>query len=1456
VITGTGAITQAGTGTTTLTGNSSGFAGSTAVNAGVLRVGVNQPTTSSAQLGGPVTVASGATLGGSGTIGGNVTVNSGGILSPGVGGAPSVLTINGNLAVNGGVLDWQLGQADANNAKSGSGFNTGGGTLNDLLNVTGDVTLVGTLNVSVPALTGAEFGPGVYRVINYNGTLTNVGTIATDFTLGTVPSSGTTIQTSVAGQVNLVNTAGLTFRYWDAVGHNNNQVDGGTGVWQAAGSLDNWTIDETGTINAAWTQKAFAVFQATPGTVTVDNVTNGQVYADGMQFDVGGYLITGGGATGIALVQTEGQDAGVTIIRVGDSTAAGAGYTATISAILTGDGTNGSDNVTLSKTDLGTLKLAGNDKFAGLAVDQGVLDITSTNAGANNGLVTLSGNTVSVGTSADVATLSIAGVTNGGLLLANAGTTTITLSAGSSLTGSGNTRNAAPAGFSASGGAIFAAGNLTINGGAGSTVDFSNNTASLTAGAIQAAGDLNITADVINFSGNSALTVSAAAGAGNGGAIYAGTGISITGAVTADNNTAGTNGGVLFANTGNITVDGGDIMMGVTQGNTATTASGGAIYAAAGNVTLAATLGNVDLENNSAGANGGAIFANGGITIGSATNNAATITLTGNQATGGGGAIYSNADAVSLTGSLITLTNNSAGARGGAIRALTDITITGPVIADGNRAGIGASPASTNGGVLSANTGNVTIDGGDILMGLTKANTAVGSGGAISAEAGNVTLAQTSGNVDLENNRAGGIGGAIYAGGNVAIGSASGTTVLSNNAALGLLAVPSLGGAVYAGGNVTINNTSGISGNFTGTAGSPAGINVGGNGGAIYAGGSLSLSSAAGGATISDNVAGFNNNNGALGGAFYVNRDLTLTASGGDITFIDNMQTPNVGGGDVIFANGYANAIYLNNAGGNGSATLNTAGNTISFYDPIASNAANGLVTVTANGGGEVVFDISSTADAKFIINDGKSQMYGNTTVNDSTTFTVQNNAVYGALASDVSGASKTSFAVNGGGLLAVTGPGLSSLSEVRADTVLIGSATATASTGTLTGNGIVSGDVTIGNGGKLNPGTDVPGMLTINGNLVLTTGAELNYRFGAANANGADNFQSNPSAGTATGGGGTYNDLVTVNGNLTLAGTLNVSVPTLAGADFGPGVYRIINYTGTLTGTASDLALGDMPVDKAYVSVQTAVNHQVNLINTVGLDLGFWDGGSTTGLDGGIGVKDNDHIEGGLGVWQAAGTLRNWTDENGHLNGAYQQGVYAVFQGVGGIVTVDNGTASGGQVLSGGMNFAVDGYTITGGGLVMNETFASTGITIIRVGNSDPVESAAMTATIASNMDGATNAVGLQKTDLGTLNLAGRDTFASIAVDQGTLNITQATITNALNVTTTSIGQVMTDGDVTVGTATDAATLGIINTLTNGLVFTNTGTSTITLSGGSSLTASGDSIANLGPAGPYPYSP
>ena len=390
-VSGAGSVHHNGSGGTILTGTSS-YTGTTTVNAGSLYINGDQSAAT-----GQTTVESGAKLGGKGTIGGNVAIADGGTLNPGdVGQAPGELTIGGNLelAAN-AVMNYRFGKSD-----------TIGGPLNDLVTVKGDLTLAGLLNVQTSA--GGSFDPGVYRVISYDGAFTNNG-----LTVGTIPSPDFYLQTSVPGQVNLINTSGFTLNYWDgalAALKNNNQTDGGDGLWQSVAGNDNWTID-TGVLNAPFSDNAFAIFTGTAGIVTTDS-SQGDIKAAGMQFLTTGYVIQGD-----TINLTGGAKS---VIRTGDGTAAGAAITATIKSELTG-------STQLVKSDLGTLILAAANTYTGgTAINGGTLQISADdNLGQAAGDVTFDGGTLATTTTMTTSrNLIFDGI---GGVLQSAGNTTLTI---------------------------------------------------------------------------------------------------------------------------------------------------------------------------------------------------------------------------------------------------------------------------------------------------------------------------------------------------------------------------------------------------------------------------------------------------------------------------------------------------------------------------------------------------------------------------------------------------------------------------------------------------------------------------------------------------------------------------------------------------------------------------------------------------------------------------------------------------------------------------------------------------------------------------------------------------------------------------------------------------------------------------------------------------------------------
>lgn len=335
------------------------FSGQTLVTGGTLTIdGVHGDNSHS------MNVSGGATLGGSGIIGGDVTIADA-TLAPG--NSPGMLTIGGDLTLgSASILDFELGSPTGT-----------AGVDSDLIEVGGNLILDGTLNVT----DAGGFGAGLYRLANYGGTLTDNG-----LDIGNVPAgfdeAGFTLQTETAGQVNLLAAEpDRDFIFWDGANSAaNGAIDGGTGTWTVDST--NWTVDD-GSANGAYDPEDFLIFSgpvefggneqavaplgriaavANPsnsaGTVTIDNSAGAVSIANGIQFAIDGYTIDGD-----ALTLAPGNIA----VRVGDGTAGGAGFVATIKAPITGDGR-------LVKTDLGTLILSGaNDYTGGTFVNAGRL---------------------------------------------------------------------------------------------------------------------------------------------------------------------------------------------------------------------------------------------------------------------------------------------------------------------------------------------------------------------------------------------------------------------------------------------------------------------------------------------------------------------------------------------------------------------------------------------------------------------------------------------------------------------------------------------------------------------------------------------------------------------------------------------------------------------------------------------------------------------------------------------------------------------------------------------------------------------------------------------------------------------------------------------------------------------------------------------------------------------------
>jgi len=348
-------LVKQGTGDLVLDGINT-YTGLTTVNAGRMVVG-SSVGHANARVAGAVSVASGATLGGHGSIGGNVAIASGAHLAPG--NSIGALSVGGDLSLaNGSVLDFEFGAPGSSDSVTvGGNLALNGAKLN--------ITDTGTLGV------------GIYNLFSYGGTITrNNGGIA----LGSVPAGSFTLEYLTGSkQVNLISVgAGQVLNYWNGNRlADASQRGGGDGTWSVA--QPSWT-DAKGSITSAMQpQPGFAIFGGAAGNVVVDQ-TGGAVSATGIQFASDGYKLSGDILTLVA----DKSSPGPVELRVGDGSAASAGWKAGIANVIAG-----SDGVV--KTGGGTLVMSAvNTYTGGTTVRGGTLEISdNANLGANTNALTL-----------------------------------------------------------------------------------------------------------------------------------------------------------------------------------------------------------------------------------------------------------------------------------------------------------------------------------------------------------------------------------------------------------------------------------------------------------------------------------------------------------------------------------------------------------------------------------------------------------------------------------------------------------------------------------------------------------------------------------------------------------------------------------------------------------------------------------------------------------------------------------------------------------------------------------------------------------------------------------------------------------------------------------------------------------------------------------------------------------
>ena len=739
-----GGLTKNGAGTLTLSAINT-YTGTTTVSAGKLFINGNQSTAT-----GAVTVASGATLGGSGTIGGAVTIQNGGILAPG--NSPGTLTVASLTLNSTSVLNYELGQAG-----------TAGGSLNDLTQDNGALTLDGIINISQSA--GGSFTPGVYRLINYN-----TGSTFTNNTLniGTVPSGVTASDlridtTSVAGQVNLV-YAGSGYTYWDVSPQNNSVVNGGTGTWQSSVGNTNWTLS-SGASNATWYDGGTAIFAGTAGpfTVTVSNIL-GAINIGGLTFNTTGYTLQSGTLTGAATTNA------LTI----------ASGTATISSVLSGSNA-------FTKEGAGILTLSGVNTYTGTTtVSAGTLAISSSGTlynftGAGNVIVNSGG------------TLRFDRNDTWGNVLSTPAAT-VTINSGGVLA-SNNT-------FNTLNNPVFNDGTLTANGG---TTSFF--------GAFALKGTVTSTGTStfgVGTGSNNQLNIGSNV-AGGTTTFNVTSGMLSIANILADSNSnssgAPVSGGLTKTGSGTMTLSGTNTYTGVTTVSAGTLAitNNSALGTTAGGTTVAsgATLA---LSNNiSVGAEPTTISGTGVSSAGALSNTSGTNTYGGAITLGAASTIGSAAGALTLSS---TINNATFGLT---LDGAGNITANGIISGTGALTKTGSGIAALN--IANTYGGSTTVSAGTLQLGInsalpTASATTVASGATLSINGKTQTLSAgltSSGTVDL-----GTSGSLTLSGGSSSIGAITGSGTITVNTGASLTLTSALVNTnvniVLAGGTLNLGN--------------------------------------------------------------------------------------------------------------------------------------------------------------------------------------------------------------------------------------------------------------------------------------------------------------------------------------------------------------------------------------------------------------------------------------------------------------------------------------------------------------------------------------------------------------------------------------------------------------------------------------------------------------------------